>query len=169
MLLAIGGWNDSAGSKYSELVNNPSARANFVGHVVDFLRRNDFDGLDFDWEYPKCWQVRLAFRRPFGTVVFPSEQCTDVPCRRAPDDHAVEGGTLTMHRPSAHFFSVYVFRRILMPSFRFDRNNPVCSIIVRHFPHASPNPGPSGPRCEKHFRSLLHYFITKMLSGGGEI
>lgn len=57
VLLAIGGWNDSAGGKYSELVNSPSARNKFVGHVVQFLKQNDFDGLDFDWEYPKCWQV----------------------------------------------------------------------------------------------------------------
>lgn len=57
VLLAIGGWNDSAGSKYSELVNNPFARTKFVEHVVDYLKQNDFDGLDFDWEYPKCWQV----------------------------------------------------------------------------------------------------------------
>ncbi|XP_008184295.1 probable chitinase 10 isoform X2 [Acyrthosiphon pisum] len=57
VLLAIGGWNDSAGSKYSELVNNPLARSKFVEHVVGYLKQNDFDGLDFDWEYPKCWQV----------------------------------------------------------------------------------------------------------------
>jgi hypothetical protein len=58
VLLAIGGWNDSAGSKYSELVNDPSARSKFVDHVIGYLKQNDFDGLDFDWEYPKCWQVR---------------------------------------------------------------------------------------------------------------
>lgn len=57
VLLAIGGWNDSAGSKYSELVNDPSARSKFVDHVVGYLKQNNFDGLDFDWEYPKCWQV----------------------------------------------------------------------------------------------------------------
>ncbi|XP_025423968.1 probable chitinase 10 isoform X2 [Sipha flava] len=57
VLLAIGGWNDSAGSKYSELVNDPSARSKFVDHVIGYLKQNDFDGLDFDWEYPKCWQV----------------------------------------------------------------------------------------------------------------
>lgn len=57
VLLAIGGWNDSAGSKYSELVNNPFARSKFVKHVVNYLKQNNFDGLDFDWEYPKCWQV----------------------------------------------------------------------------------------------------------------
>lgn len=57
VLIAIGGWNDSAGDKYSKLVNNPSARRLFIAHVVDFIEQNNFDGLDLDWEYPKCWQV----------------------------------------------------------------------------------------------------------------
>ncbi|CAH0390045.1 unnamed protein product [Bemisia tabaci] len=55
--IAIGGWNDSAGDKYSRLVNNPSARRRFISHVVDFILKHNFDGLDLDWEYPKCWQV----------------------------------------------------------------------------------------------------------------
>ena len=29
VLLALGGWNDSAGSKYSKLVNNPAARKRY--------------------------------------------------------------------------------------------------------------------------------------------
>lgn len=57
VLIAIGGWNDSAGDKYSKLVNNPSARRRFIAHVLDFIEKNNFDGLDLDWEYPKCWQV----------------------------------------------------------------------------------------------------------------
>lgn len=57
VLIAIGGWNDSAGDKYSRLVNNPSARRKFTAHVVDFIEKNGFDGLDLDWEYPVCWQV----------------------------------------------------------------------------------------------------------------
>lgn len=57
MSLALGGWNDSAGDKYSRLVNSPSARRRFVKHVVEFLEKHGFDGLDLDWEYPKCWQV----------------------------------------------------------------------------------------------------------------
>ena len=57
VLLAIGGWNDSKGDKYSRMVNNKSSRKTFISHVVNFLTENDFNGLDLDWEYPKCWQV----------------------------------------------------------------------------------------------------------------
>ncbi len=55
--VAIGGWNDSEGDKYSRLVNNPSARARFIENVVKFIEKYNFDGLDLDWEYPGCWQV----------------------------------------------------------------------------------------------------------------
>ncbi|KAG8229921.1 hypothetical protein J437_LFUL009655 [Ladona fulva] len=55
--IALGGWNDSAGDKYSRLVNRPSARRRFIEHVIDFIEKHNFDGLDLDWEYPKCWQV----------------------------------------------------------------------------------------------------------------
>ena len=55
--LAIGGWNDSEGDKYSRLVNSPEARRRFTRHVVNFLQKYNFDGLDLDWEYPSCWQV----------------------------------------------------------------------------------------------------------------
>lgn len=57
VLLGLGGWNDSAGDKYSRLVNNPIARKAFVVHAVDFIEQYNFGGLDLDWEYPKCWQV----------------------------------------------------------------------------------------------------------------
>ncbi|CAH0555523.1 unnamed protein product [Brassicogethes aeneus] len=55
--IAIGGWNDSQGDKYSRLVNNPAARARFITNILAFLEKHNFDGLDLDWEYPKCWQV----------------------------------------------------------------------------------------------------------------
>ncbi|XP_076042458.1 putative chitinase 10 isoform X2 [Oratosquilla oratoria] len=57
VLIALGGWNDSKGGKYSKLVNSVSSRRKFNDHVVQFIQTNNFDGLDLDWEYPKCWQV----------------------------------------------------------------------------------------------------------------
>lgn len=54
-ILAMGGWTDSTGSKYSDLVSNTSSRAAFVDSAVTFLRRHNFKGLQIDWNYPKCW------------------------------------------------------------------------------------------------------------------
>lgn len=59
VLLALGGWNDSEGDKYSRLVNNPASRQKFVNHALEFVEKYGFDGLDLDWEYPVCWQVRI--------------------------------------------------------------------------------------------------------------
>ncbi|KAK2709088.1 hypothetical protein QYM36_012939 [Artemia franciscana] len=55
--IALGGWNDSLGNKYSLLVNDPEARKKFVKNAVEFVEKYGFDGLDLDWEYPVCWQV----------------------------------------------------------------------------------------------------------------
>ncbi len=53
--IAIGGWGDSEGDKYSRMVNSESARANFVQAALEFLREHKFDGLDLNLEYPKYW------------------------------------------------------------------------------------------------------------------
>ena len=58
--VALGGWNDSLGDKYSRLVNNPDARKRFNENVIQFIEKYGFDGLDLDWEYPKCWQVNIV-------------------------------------------------------------------------------------------------------------
>ena len=55
--IALGGWNDSEGDKYSRLVNSPAARKRFISEAVKFIEKWGFQGLDLDWEYPKCWQV----------------------------------------------------------------------------------------------------------------
>ena len=56
VLLGVGGWTDSAGDKYSRLINNSSARRNFIKSSVSFLQRHGFDGMSFEWNYPVCWQ-----------------------------------------------------------------------------------------------------------------
>ena len=56
-MIALGGWNDSKFDKYSRLVNDPAARATFTEKVIEFIEEHNFDGLDLDWEYPRCWQV----------------------------------------------------------------------------------------------------------------
>ena len=50
--IAIGGWNDSKGSKYSRMANSREARARFTNHVVGFIEKHGFDGLDLDYEFP---------------------------------------------------------------------------------------------------------------------
>lgn len=47
--LALGGWNDSQGDKYSRLVRNPASRARFVKQAVEFIEKYNFEGLDLDW------------------------------------------------------------------------------------------------------------------------
>lgn len=56
MILAIGGWTDSSGDKYSRLVSSGSSRRKFVAAVISYLRRHNFDGLSLEWNYPRCWQ-----------------------------------------------------------------------------------------------------------------
>lgn len=70
MSIAIGGWNDSQGDKYSKLVNNPAARRRFIEHILKFLEKYNFDGLDLDWEYPKCWQVRTTDYKNLCTNIY---------------------------------------------------------------------------------------------------
>lgn len=72
--LALGGWNDSQGDKYSRLVNNPLARRKFIEHAIQLLKQYNFDGLDLDWEYPKCWQVSRIMGI-FYVFVFIFEMC----------------------------------------------------------------------------------------------
>lgn len=50
VVIAIGGWNDSLGDKYSRLVRDAVARRKFIANVIEFIKKFNFDGLDLDWE-----------------------------------------------------------------------------------------------------------------------
>ena len=52
VLLAIGGWSFGT-AKFKEVAKSRFSRQTFVFSAVEFLRENNFDGLDMDWEYPK--------------------------------------------------------------------------------------------------------------------
>merc|ERR1711970_449888 len=49
--LSVGGWNSGSG-QWSEMAADPVKRKTFIDSSVAFSTKFDFDGLDFDWEYP---------------------------------------------------------------------------------------------------------------------
>ncbi|GAB1605895.1 acidic mammalian chitinase-like isoform X1, partial [Argonauta hians] len=69
-ILTIGGFN-AGNSPFRRIVSSQRSRKVFVSHVVSYLRRYHFDGLDIDWEYPTAvdkrkfvklaWELRKAF------------------------------------------------------------------------------------------------------------
>jgi chitinase len=47
--LSIGGWG---ADHFSDMADSSSLRAGFVTNVMKYLKDNDLDGMDIDWEYP---------------------------------------------------------------------------------------------------------------------
>ena len=39
---------------FSDLAKSTSAQASFFESLVTFMKANDFDGVDIDWEIPDC-------------------------------------------------------------------------------------------------------------------
>mgnify|MGYP001810587308 CR=1 FL=1 len=49
-LFAVGGWENS--QHFSSIAADPSKRTKFITSVIRIIRRENFDGIDIDWEYP---------------------------------------------------------------------------------------------------------------------
>ena len=50
-----------ASTDFSNMVQTPESRSVFVKTAVDFLKKNKFDGLDIDWEYPCKLVIELKY------------------------------------------------------------------------------------------------------------
>ena len=51
VMLSIGGW-ENASDGFVDVVRTQATRDAFNFHVANWLRNNDYDGLDINWEYP---------------------------------------------------------------------------------------------------------------------
>jgi chitinase len=50
VLLALGGWGQSDG--FAPMAADSLARNNFINNVVQLISGKNYDGVDFDWEFP---------------------------------------------------------------------------------------------------------------------
>ena len=56
LMLAVGGWTDSTGDKYSRMAATSASRAKFVDSALKFITDHGFAGLDLHWAFPGCPQ-----------------------------------------------------------------------------------------------------------------
>ncbi|TWU04910.1 glycoside hydrolase family 18 protein [Stieleria varia] len=59
LLICVGGWERSDG--FAEMAKSDEARRRFVAELRLFCQRNDFDGVDYDWEHPRDDGERAAY------------------------------------------------------------------------------------------------------------
>lgn len=51
VLFSLGGWGEGS-EVFSHVASDPEKRTVLVDDILDYLQKFDYDGLDFDWEYP---------------------------------------------------------------------------------------------------------------------
>ena len=67
-LIAIGGALDSKSDKYSQLVSDDRKVKIFTESVLAFLEKYKFDGIDFDWEFPRTPADKIGFKNLMNTL-----------------------------------------------------------------------------------------------------
>ncbi|KAJ2716641.1 hypothetical protein H4R19_000532 [Coemansia spiralis] len=50
VLMSVGGWTGS--NYFSNIVKSEGSRTTMINAMVDYVKKNDLDGIDIDWEYP---------------------------------------------------------------------------------------------------------------------
>lgn len=70
VLLAIGGWTDSTGDKYSRLVSDSSARRTFIRQLIPYLQKYGFKGVHFDWNYPRYFILNGILKNTIILIIF---------------------------------------------------------------------------------------------------
>ncbi|MEI7640386.1 MAG: glycoside hydrolase family 18 protein [bacterium] len=58
VLVSIGGADDAAKSNFSTIAADAGLRQTFATSVYDFISTNNYDGVDFDWEFPESYSDR---------------------------------------------------------------------------------------------------------------
>lgn len=51
VLVSIGGWGNHVG--FGPMAGDSSSRKNFIKNLTEFCLKNNYDGADIDWEYPR--------------------------------------------------------------------------------------------------------------------
>ncbi|XP_072379768.1 chitinase-3-like protein 1 [Diabrotica undecimpunctata] len=67
-LVAIGGWNQGS-TTFSTVAASASLRSTFIQNALQYVQSNNFDGLDFDWEYPAQRGGAAADKENFITLL----------------------------------------------------------------------------------------------------
>ena len=67
MILSVGGW-DKGSEGFSKLVSSRENMLKFTKWVIIYLRRFDFDGLDFDWQFPDLRDSSVQDKKRFADL-----------------------------------------------------------------------------------------------------
>src|SRR5687767_11375446 len=61
VLISLGGWGWD--KQFAAIVAKPEAEDRYVTSVMEIIDRDDYDGIDLDWEYPDTKEEVVGFER----------------------------------------------------------------------------------------------------------